>query len=189
MGEIYLLKFQDEAFEIFQSPKTFNSERSLINEMVKFDRSSRIHLVDTQVKFIFERFDSINHRSNRWQDNLKTLLAHDFHIATASNRTLSKSFRPVQFMLSQEGRTEAVHFGFYFKEIGEDVAQQFIEFCKATEYPAGIHAHIIESVLISSGGALVAIEPESKTTLIKRDPLTDIITGEDSVIRYLTKLG
>ncbi len=189
MDEIYFLNFQGEAIELFRSPKAFESENTLIDEMEKFDRSSRIHLVDIQLKLIFSRFDSINHRSDRWQDNLKTLLAHGFHLVRGSGRILNKSFYPVRFTLVPAGQMEVVHFGFFHKLDGQDIAERFIEFCKATEYPPGIHAHIVELVLCTCGGILTGIEPQKTTRLIQRDRDTGTITGADSIIRLLTTPG
>ncbi|MBL7688068.1 MAG: hypothetical protein JNJ49_08525 [Bdellovibrionaceae bacterium] len=100
---------------------------------------------------------------------------------------MDKSFTPVRFFLIARNPQNAVHFGFFFTENKQDVAERFIEFCKATEYPPGIHGHIIELVLTTCGGSLFAIEAQTITTLIQLAPSIGLLTGDDAVIRYLTK--
>lgn len=187
MDFIYQLQFRDEFLNIFRSNIDHKSESTLISEMSATPNKSKLQLAEIQVKMIFSKFETINHESEFWLDNLKTLLAHGFHISHLStNLNLEKSYEPIEFLLCAETTKTNYHNGFFYKEANQTASEQFIKFCNLTDYPPGINAHIILEMLISNGGSLIAKESDTTTILMKRDPVMDVISGSDEVIRFLS---
>lgn len=84
-------------------------------------------------------------------------------------------------------RDKSLHFGYFHKLPHEKSADQFKAFCKATEYPPGIHEYTVTQILANEGGSLIAIDGRSVCTLIQRDLTTGVISGEERVIDLFMK--
>lgn len=183
----YALQILDEHLDLFQSNNVHFSEESLISEMEKSLSGNQLHLLKIQIQLLFNKFDTINHESHIWSDNLKTLLAHGFTVINKiSNITLKKSYEPIIFLLFSEKTQESHHFGYFYSFRHVNLGEQFIHFIKNTEYPPKISEHIILSVLLKDGGYLFVREPQRDTILIKCNPVTKTLTGYENLLLFFS---
>lgn len=140
MTHTYYLEFLGEELELLQSTQTIGSEQEFFDRFVRSTDLKQLHLIEAQVTLLFDRFKTINHRSNSWCDNLKTLLAHGFAL-NIDGHPLPKTYVPLTFQLALPKANEQIHFGRFYRAIHELPEEQFIKFCRVTEYPPGIHPH------------------------------------------------
>lgn len=189
MGAEYFLEFHGESLKLFTSKKVVPTESAFFDLLASECPKKKTHLIAIQIKLIFEKFDSISNASSDWQDNLKTLLAHGLNVICtidSKNIILTKTYFPIQFQLCLDNIGN-IHFGYFHIESHQVPAGQFINFCKATEYPPGIHEYIISRGLLNSGGTLVAITSGHLTNLIGLNPKTGTISCHSEVFVYLSK--
>lgn len=191
MSTSYFLDFHGESLKLFTSERLASTESDFIDLLETECSKKHIHLIAIQLKLIFEKFDSDNNTSFDWRDNLKTTLAHGFKVkridSKGNSATLEKSFSPVQFKLLADNSPE-IHLGFFHMGSDQTISEQFIAYCRATEYPPNIHKHIISGALIKNGGLLLAINSNQNESLAQLDPLTKILSGHDLIIEFLSDL-
>lgn len=188
MVHTYKLEFVGEEVELLRSPQSIQTECDFIQRLDQIANRNRIHLMKMQITQLFDKLDTVNHRSDDWRDNLRTLLAHGFRLKKGSD-FLTKSYRPLTFNLIPEKGLVAIHFGFFHLSAEESIPGQFIKFCNKTEHPPGIHQHVISSVIKNGGGALYAHYRSGSHLLIKSDPLADTLSGDDDIIHFVLNMA
>jgi hypothetical protein len=187
MTHEYQLHINGEFLEIFRSTTVHRSEIGLIQEIATTPEKLRRYLAEDITTMLFGKFDSINHRSETWSDNLKTLLAHDFDIFHVNgNKILTKSFCPLTFRLFCERTQSYLHFGHFHREPDQIVTDQFVKFCQVTGYPPRVHQWVISEILFNGGGGrLFAIDASIEIVLAMRDPRTGIVSGVDEILDFI----
>jgi hypothetical protein len=180
----YDLIFKDEEIFLFNSKVQLDFEA----EATSFLKGLKdFKVIELKIKFIFSKFESIIFESHFWTDNLETLLAHGFSLRNSTlNKTLVKSFEPLQFFLSPERHDKPVHYGFFHTTVNKTSTEQFIYLCENSGYQGlELHKFLLISIC-TSGGSIFCLEPSHKITLLfKMNLRTKQIFGEEIFISYL----
>lgn len=187
MEFVYQLSFSGETLDLFVTDSDCQSEADLISHIESLPKSKNFRLGEIVIALLFDKFETKDHESFHWADNLKTLLAHGFSIFNSTTQsTIQKSYHPLQFSLFSEKTMEWHHFGRFYLEEKNNIGEQFVKFCRLSEYPPKINEHIILGVLLNDGGRLVGNSGNAETVLIKCDPRDRTISGDDAVIDFFS---